>query len=116
MNEFLLIFRSQANPDMPAPTVEQMQTVSKEWIDWMQKLTEQQNLVSRGNRLHGDGRVVKPQGVVTNGPYVEIKEAIGGYTVISASSLDEAAEISKSCPILNVGGTVEVRELVPVKM
>ena len=116
MNEFLLIFRSAFNPDAPAPSAEQMQTVSQVWIDWMKHLEAQQKLVNRGNRLYGNGKVVKSEGLVTNGPYVEVKEAIGGYTIITAASLDEAAEISKGCPIFNVGGTVEVRELVPVKM
>jgi hypothetical protein len=49
--------------------------------------------------------------VVTDGPYLEIKEAIGGYTLIRAESLEEAAEISKGCPILLAGGNVEVREI-----
>jgi hypothetical protein len=60
--------------------------------------------------------VVTPGDVVTNGPYVEIKELIGGYIMISADSLEEAAEISKGCPILSVGGSVEVRPVVPMQM
>ena len=44
----------------------------------------------------------------------KIKEAIGGYIIIKAGSIDEAAEISKDCPILAMGGNVEVRTIVPM--
>jgi len=57
---------------------------------------------------------VKPGALVTNGPYVETKEAIGGYILIRAETLDEAAEMAKGCPILMIGGNVEVRNIVPM--
>ena len=62
------------------------------------------------------GSVVKPDNVVTDGPYVEVKEAIGGYSIIKASSLEEATELSKGCPILSVGGSVEVRPIIPMEI
>ena len=77
-------------------------------------LAAQNKLVDAGNRLEHDGNVVKPNAIVTNGPYVEIKESIGGYTIIQADSLDEATELSKGCPILAVGGSVEVRAIIPM--
>jgi hypothetical protein len=58
----------------------------------------------------------KAGNVVTNGPYVEIKELIGGYSMIKCDTLEEATEISKGCPILLVGGNVEVRQVVPMNM
>jgi hypothetical protein len=64
--------------------------------------------------LASEGRVVKSDRLVTNGPYVEIKEAIGGYIIVKADSIDEAAELSKDCPVLNIGGNVEVRMIVPM--
>ena len=70
----------------------------KEWQNWMGNIAAQNKLVSSGNRLSDDGRVVKPGAVVTDGPYVEIKEAIGGYIAVRAGSLDEAAELAKGCP------------------
>jgi hypothetical protein len=66
------------------------------------------------NRLASEGKVVKPDNVVTNGPYVEMAEAIGGYSIIKANTLEEAVEISKGCPILSVNGNVEVRAIVPM--
>jgi hypothetical protein len=57
------------------------------------------------------GKVVKPNNLVTDGPYMEIKESIGGYAVVKADSVEEAADLAKGCPVLNLGGNVEVREI-----
>lgn len=111
MNEFLLIFRRDADVDAQM-TPEQLQDVTKPWQDWMGGLAAQNKLVDRGNRLDPRGKVLKPGNVITNGPYVEVKESLGGYTVIRAASLDEATELSKGCPILAAGGSVEVRQIV----
>jgi len=54
---------------------------------------------------------VKNDNIVTNGPYTDIKESIGGYTIIKADNYDEAVEIAKGCPVLLTGGNVEVREI-----
>ena len=110
MKEFLLVFRREP---APAETLspEQIQNIMKPWQDWIGSLAAQNKLVTAGNSLEADGRVVKSN-LIINGPYVEIKEAIGGYTIIKANSIDEAAELSKGCPILKVGGNVEVRAIV----
>ena len=112
MKDFLLIFRRDATPLETVLSPEQMQAMMKPWEDWMGSIAAQNKLVNPGNRLASEGRVVKSGNLVTNGPYVEMKEAIGGYIIIKASSLDEAAEISKGCPIFNMGGNVEVRALI----
>ena len=83
----------------------------KAWMDWMGGIAAKGNLANQGNRLGSAGKVVKPNNIITDGPYTEIKELIGGYSVINADSLEEAAEIAKGCPILEVGGNVEVREI-----
>ncbi|HEY9533474.1 MAG TPA: YciI family protein [Mucilaginibacter sp.] len=111
MNDFLLIFRRDESVDLKF-TPEQLKEVTKPWLDWMGGLAAQNKLADSGNRLDTNGRVVKPGAIVTDGPYVEVKEAIGGYIVVRASSLDEAAELSKDCPILASGGSVEVRQIV----
>lgn len=103
-----MIFRNDAGSQL---TPEQLQAVTKPWQDWMGGLAAQNKLVDQGNRLHHDGKVVKPGKIITNGAFVEVKEAIGGYTVIRASSLEEATELSKDCPILVANGSVEVREI-----
>jgi hypothetical protein len=112
MQEFLLIFRRDVVNNDTSLSPEQMQAMMKPWQDWMGSIAAQNKLVSSGNRLEADGKVVKPNNIITNGPYVEIKEAIGGYIIVRENSLDEAAELSKNCPILQVGGNVEVRALI----
>jgi len=116
MNEFLLIFRRDYKTAEMQPSPEQLQKMMKEWQNWMGSIAAQNKLVSSGNRLTGEGKVVKPGSLVTDGPYVEIKEAIGGYIIIHAESLEEAAEISKGCPILKIGGNVEIRTIIPMEM
>jgi hypothetical protein len=114
MNDFLLIFRQDPITRNAQPSPEQLQQMMKTWQNWMGSIAAQNKLVSSGNRLAMDGKVIKPGGLVTDGPFVELKEAIGGYIVVRAASLEEAAEISKGCPILSVGGNVEVRAIVPM--
>ena len=111
MNDFLLIFRREPVTGQIQQSPAQLQAWMKEWQDWMGGIAAQNKLVNQGNRLDQDGSVVKAGGIVTNGPYVEVKEVIGGYTIIRAESQEEASEIAKGCPILKVGGSVEVRAI-----
>lgn len=108
MNEFLLIFRRDMVTKEAQPSPEEMQASVKRWQDWLGGIAAQNKLVSKPQRWDGTGRIVK-QAVVTNGPYAEVKEAIGGVIIISAESYDEATEIAKGCPILLWGGNVEIR-------
>ena len=114
MKEFLLIFRRERgdNPDM---SPEQIQAMMKPWQDWIGGIAAQNKLITAGNRLESGGKVVKSN-LITDGPYVEVKESIGGYTIVKANSLEEAAEMSKGCPILQIGGNVEVRPIIPMEM
>lgn len=116
MKDFLLIFRNDEarSIDMNL-SPEQIQALMKPWHDWMGNIAAQNKLVARGNRLEADGNVIKPGKVVTNGPYVELKETVGGYTIIKAENLEEATEIAKGCPILNAGGNVEVRAIMSME-
>ena len=114
MKEFLMVFRRDFNSNEAQPSPEQMQAMMKNWQDWMGSLAAQNKLANSGNRLSSPGRVVKPDNVITNGPYVETKEAIGGYIIVNAGSIDEAAVLAKGCPVLHIKGNVEVREIVPM--
>ncbi len=112
MKEFVFIFRNSANP-FATQSPEQMQKIMTGWMEWMGGLAAQNKIADKGNRLSmTDGKTVKPNNVVTDGPYTEIKEFISGYTVIKAASLDEALAVAKGCPILTIGGNVEVRAVV----
>lgn len=112
MKEFVLIFRNSANPDAK-PSPEQMQQVMTSWMNWLGSIAAQDKLVDRGNRLSmTEAKTVTPNHMVTDGPYTEIKEYINGYTLVKASDMDEAVELAKQCPILSIGGKVEVRQVV----
>lgn len=112
MKEFLLLFRSDFVTKDNPPSPEQMQASIKHWQDWMGGIAAQNKLANPGNRLAGTGKVVTANNVVIDGPYADIKESIGGYIIVKAGSLDEATELAKNCPILSIGGNVEVRLVV----
>ena len=112
MKDFLFVFRNDYKAQATDNSPEELQALMKQWMDWMGNIAAQNKLADRGNRLSNAGKVVRPNNVVTDGPYTEIKELIGGYIIVKAASLDEAAELAKGCPILNVGGNVEVRDIV----
>jgi hypothetical protein len=111
MTEFVMIYRSEPMGEIKL-TAEGNMEVSKEWENWMGGIAAQNKLVSPGMRLGNDGRTVKPGNIVTNGPYAEIKEIVGGLSIFRAESIEEASEWAKSCPILSVGGNVEVRDII----
>jgi hypothetical protein len=113
MKEFVMIFRNDTVGEIKM-TPEGMLAVSKEWQDWFGSIAAQGKLANPGARLGSEGKLVKPGNVITSGPYAEIKEIIGGLTIIKAESLEEAIEVSKGCPIFNVGGSVEVRDVIPM--
>jgi hypothetical protein len=113
MKDFVLIFRSESIGEINL-TPEGMLKTSKEWENWMGGIAAQNKLASPGKRLGNEGRTVKPGNVVINGPYAEIKELIGGLSIVRADSIEAAAEIAMGCPILNVGGNVEIRDIIPM--
>jgi len=110
MKDFLFLFRNDYKA-MSMGSPEEMQSMTKKWMDWIGSIAAQNKLTDRGNRLGNEGKVVRPDNVVTDGPYTEIKELLGGYTMVKATSLDEAVELAKGCPIFAVGGNVEVRPI-----
>ncbi len=109
MKDYLLVYRADYSA-IPDASPEEMQSTTKSWMDWMGSIAAQNKLTDRGNRLSRSGKVVRTNGVITDGPYTEIKEAILGYSLVSANSYEEAAELAKGCPILGAGN-VEVREI-----
>jgi hypothetical protein len=113
MNEFLIaIHRDITNKDA-SPSPEQMQAAIKPFQDWIGSIAAQDKLVAPPKRWDMDGRVVKQNNTVTNGPYAEIKESLGGLFLIRAKDYDEAVEIAKGCPLLQWGAKVEVRMAIP---
>jgi hypothetical protein len=113
MKDFLFLFRNDYKSIQPG-SPEEMQAEMKKWMDWIGGIAAQNKLVTAGNRLSSAGKVVKANNVITDGPYTEIKELIGGYTIVKAATYEEATEMAKGCPILLSGGNVEVRDIVPM--
>ena len=111
MKEFLLVFRRDASTEDERLSPEQLQAMMKPWQDWMGSIAAQNKLTDAGNRLEPTGKVVRSNNIITDGPYTEIKETIGGYIAVKAASLEEAVELAKDCPILASGGNVEIREI-----
>ncbi|MCG8308948.1 MAG: YciI family protein [Cytophagales bacterium] len=109
MKEFALIFRvNDVSSFKPSP--EQMQ----ERMNWLGSIAAQNKLADKGNTLlptPGSAKTVKPDNVVTDGPYTEIKEFIAGYIVVKVETIEEAVEIAKANPIFKTGGNIEVREV-----
>jgi hypothetical protein len=112
MKEFLFVFRTDYK-SLPMGSPEEMQAMAKKWQDWIGGIAAQNKLVQTGKRLNFDGKVVRPNGVVTDGPYTEVKESIGGYMFVKTESVEEAMELAKGCPILTAGGNVEIRAIDP---
>ena len=110
MKDYLLVYRADFS-FMGNRTPEELQANTKRWMDWIGSIAAQNKLTDRGNRLDPSGKVLKSDNIVTNGPYAEIKETIGGYSIINADSYEAAIELAKGCPVLAVGGNVEVREI-----
>lgn len=111
MNEYMLIFRHEDGQKVASP--EQIQVWMKQTMDWIGGIAAQNKYVL-GNGLPMEGaKVVGHDRVVTNGPFGDIKETIGGYVIVKGENIDEAVEFAKGCPILQgEGNTVEVRRIV----
>lgn len=111
MKEFALFFKRDflAKEDQPSP--EQLQQSIKPWQDWIGGIAAQNKLANKGNKLHPEVRIVRPDKSVLNGPFAEIKESIGGFIVVKADGFEEALEMAKGCPVLLPPwhGSVEVR-------
>lgn len=113
MSEFLLaIHRDITHPDAN-PSPEQMKSAIKPYQDWIASIAAQDKLIGTPKRWDMDGRVIKAGNAVTNGPYAEVKESIGGLFLIKANDYDEAVEVAKGCPIIQYGAVVEVRMAIP---
>lgn len=112
MKEFMMIFRSEKN-DNPKPSPEQMQAMIKQWQDWIGGIAAQGKFVDT-NALGFEGKTVHADATITDGPYAEVKEIVGGYIIVKADDLDDAVKLSEGCPTLAMGGKVEVRDVMVI--
>ena len=107
MAEFTFLYRG-GNGMRASP--EERQKQMEKWMAWFKEIGAKGVIKDPGHPLERSGKVVRGKPVaVSDGPFAEAKDVIGGYTLIEASDLAHASEIAKGCPILEVGGEVEVR-------
>lgn len=104
----MLLFRGGL--DIPSATPEEIQQAMMKWKKWMEELSGN-GCYLNGDRLTHNGKTIRTGKKVSDGPYTESKEIVGGYISIKADSLEEAVEIAKDCPIFSYNGSVEVREV-----
>lgn len=110
MEEYALIMRHEDGSKIASP--EQMQMWMKQTMDWIGGITAQNKFVGGTGLLFDGAKVVKHNNVVTNGPFGEIKETIGGFITVKADSVEEAVEFAKGCPVLQgEGNSMEVRRI-----
>jgi hypothetical protein len=110
---FMFVFRG---PGMAEPAPERMQAAFQKWMNWIESLK------AKGVYLAGDPLEATPAKVlrgprgskVTDGPYAEAKEIVGGYMLIKTKTFDEAVVLARDCPVYERGGNVEVRQLMPI--
>ena len=108
MSEFTFLFRGRQTPASP----EQRQKQMEKWVAWFQELRTSGHLKEPGHPLEPTGKVVNgATKVIKDGPFAETKDVVGGYIVVEANDLNHATELSKGCPILEGGGSVEVRPI-----
>ena len=105
---YLCIQRSQPGKgEKPSPA--QMEEMYAKFNAWKEKF--QENIVDMGGKLKGGGKIVTSDGA-TDGPFVEAKEVIGGYMIVSAESLEEATEVARHSPgVWMPGSSIEIREI-----
>ena len=109
MPKYLCMQRSQPGQgkgEKPSPA--KMEEMYAKFNTWKERFHE--NIIDMGGQL-GGGKMVTFQGI-TDGPFVEAKEVVGGYMIVSAKSLEEAIEVARGCPgLVSPGSGVEVREI-----
>jgi len=110
MDEYALIMRHEDGGKIASP--EQMQAWMKQTMDWIGGIAAQNKFVGGTGLPFDNAKVVWHNSVITNGPFGEIKETIGGFITVKADSVEEAVEFAKGCPVLQgEGNSVEVRKI-----
>lgn len=113
MEKYMFIF---IGGDVSHMSPEAQQAHMGKWFEWVKKLQDQKRYAS-GEALLPEGKLITGQKkTVTDGPFAESKEVVGGYFVVLAKDLNEAVEMAKECPDYVLGGVVEVRPVMKFDM
>jgi len=115
MPSYMLLLHEQPS-DFSEMSPEELQSIIGEYIAWRQKLVDEGKFEGAAKLRDEGGRIVSGANGdlrVTDGPYTEAKEVIGGYFTVSAADYDEAVNIARDCPHAKYGSRIEVREVDP---
>lgn len=113
MSDFAFVYRGWDTPASP----EEMQKTVDLWRAWFKELADKGHMKDPGLPLEKAGSVVRGASkLVSDGPFAEAKDVVGGFTLISALDLRQATLLAKGCPILESGGSIEVRPVLPFEM
>jgi hypothetical protein len=116
--KYLVLLRNQStggsSGGSSGPSPEKLQQMFATYNAWKEKFKNE--ILDMGDKLNSEGRIVTASGVA-DGPFVEAKEVVGGYMIVSASSFDEAVAVVRACPAVNVPGvSMEIREMAGMRM
>jgi hypothetical protein len=110
MAKYLFVYRGSGDAMAKMTPAERQQNMQK-WEQWIGEGMQTGWMLDPGDGLTREGCVVNAKKVVTDGPFVESKEIMGGFSIVQADTLRGAAKLANGCPALLNGGTVEVRPL-----
>ena len=113
MSQFMLLL-NHVPADFADVSPEEVQAIIEEYKVWTNKLMEEKRLVSSNKLFDDPGKVIRPEGksaIITDGPFSETKEMLGGYYVIEAQDYKEAMDIAKTSPHMRFGSSIIVREI-----
>ncbi|RHX83529.1 YciI family protein [Leptospira stimsonii] len=114
MDEYLILMRLDLISKDAQPSPQQLEVYMKQYHDWVEGIVLRKKFLG-GTGLSTEGKVIKPNQVISEGPFVEIKESLAGFITILADNFEDAVSIAKECPILGGdGNSVEVRRIVSV--
>lgn len=111
MEKYMLLFRGG---DVSHLSVQQQESQMGKWLAWVDKLKKENRYLAGEPLLPGGKTVSGTKKVVTDGPFAESKEVIGGFFIITAKNIDDATAIAKDAPDFDLGGSVEVREILKI--
>jgi hypothetical protein len=111
-NEFMLLFRFEPNFNYQ-PTEAELSEMHQYWGAFIGQIALEEKLVST-HQLGFEGKQIFADASLQDGIHISNKQAIAGNMVVKANTLEEAIEMAKRCPILHVGGSVEVRSIQPM--
>lgn len=107
MSQFMFIYRDSKDPSTLSP--EEMQADMEAWIGWINEAVAAGWMTNPGEALLPDSAATVRKDEVTDGPMIESKEIVGGFSIIEAENLQAAIALSQGCPAIASGGCVEVR-------